>query len=119
MAKLSQRNLNQTAVLWEASGVDQYNRATVEAPVEIQLRLEEVEGVTLDADNTKVEYDAIAKVKQDIPVKSILALGTLDAVPTSDFKQVVKQVTIPNVKGTDTYREVLLINYSDSLPALS
>lgn len=119
MPKLSKRRLTQSAVLWEASGLDQYNRITVEAPVDIKIRLESTVGQTLDSRNTKIEYTAIAKVDRDIADGSIIALGTTDELPESDFKQVVKLITIPSVNGKDIYREVLLINYSDSLPDLS
>jgi hypothetical protein len=69
--------LEQTALLWAASGVDRYGQVTVLPPVEIPVRWLTKRREVLDAKGNTIALDAQAVVRQRIAVGSHLWLGNL------------------------------------------
>ncbi len=112
---------NQKAVLWMANGFDSFGERKVNAAVSIDVRWETKTGQTLDAQNNIVAIESNAVVDRDIVIGSILWLGNIDdiATPPVDLRQVVGFGGIPDVKGRNTRRTVLMTRFSDELPALA
>ncbi len=118
---LETTELNQTAVLWPANGVDNYGEYKVDDPVQINVRWEEGQREALDSNGNPIGVDALVVVDQVIAVGSIMWEGLLEDVasPPVNLKQVVNFTAIPDLKGHEVRRTVLLIRYSNELPTLN
>lgn len=113
-------NLTQKAVLWAANGFDSYGEPKVDAGVEISVRWEDGRGEVTDAKGNAIAYDATVTVDRRITVGSIMWLGKLaDYASTETKLRVVSFSEVPDVKGQNKWREVLLARLSDELPDLA
>lgn len=112
---------HQKAVLWEASGKDDYGEVTVDAAAEITVRWAERRREGVDPQGNTIAIDATAVVDREIAVGSIMWLGALVDLPTplTDLNQVVNYNSIPDIKGREFYRTVSLIKYGNTLPVLA
>ncbi len=112
---------HQKAVLWTASGFDDYGEPKVDAAIEITVRWEERLQEAVDPNGNTIALDAMVVVNQDVVVGSIMWLGKKDdlATPPVDLKRVMTFNKIPDVKGRISRRTVGLIRYSNKLPALA
>ncbi len=112
---------HQKAVLWEASGTDDYGEVTLDAAAEVTVRWTERQREGVDSQGNTIAIDASAVVDQQIAVGSIMWLGELvdlPAIPTN-LKQVVNYGSVPDVKGREFWRTVLMIKYGNTLPVLA
>lgn len=90
----------QDAVLWPATGVDEYSNVTLGAAVEIK-----VDGII---DITK-EGSGQAIVDRQIPIGSHFFFGTLAGFnPTKRILQVTEYMEVPDLKGQNKFRKVKL-----------
>ena len=114
-------SLHQKAVLWTFSSYDNQGEAKVSAATEIDVRWEESVRETLDPKGNVIAADATVVVDRDIANHSIMWLGAEDdlASPPVDLYQVISFSKIPDVKGRNFRRVVLLMKYSDELPELA
>lgn len=121
MPAIETANRKQKAVLWAASGHDDYGEPKVNSAVELSVRWTEGREETTDAQGEVVSYDATVRVDREIAVGSVLWKGKLADVPspTSDLFRVVARKTVPDLKGRDFERIVFLKRLSESLPTLN
>lgn len=118
-------NLEQTALLWEAVGVDDFGVITVSAtPVEVNVRWNETKGESSSSQQSPISKTPDVIVDRDIPIGSIMWLGGFldvegtgtSTTPEGNFKQVTKFSKIPDIKGDSYFRSVGLTHFGDLLP---
>ena len=121
MPDIETQGRHQQAVLWEAAGLDDYAKPTVnEQRQEILVKWNEQRQESLDAQGNTIVIDATAVVGQEIPVFSIMKLGTIEDLgdaPTG-LKMVVNYSETRDIKGRGIFRSVGLMRYSDTLPTV-
>jgi hypothetical protein len=112
---------HQKAVYWAASGTDIEGEVTLAAAVELSVRWENTDTQVLDAQGNPVAISAVVVVDRDIPVGSIFWEGKQSALPSpvTDLLRVEEFKSIPDVKGRNSRKTVLLSKYSDTLPDLA
>jgi hypothetical protein len=120
MPAIGKRNLKQDAVLWAASGTDDYGEVTVSAAIGIKVRWERENKEAIDALGATIAFEDAAFVDRDIADGSILWLGKLANLPNQpeDLRQVIQFAKIPDIKGRNFSRVVGLIKFSDALPTI-
>jgi len=121
MPSLASSGRHQKAVLWAATGnFDNEGDALISSPVEITVRWEEVLEEAVDPNGNTVAVDAKITVDRVITVGSILWLGELIDLPSppTELKQVIGRNHIPGIKSRQTYRSLMLMRYSDTLPTI-
>jgi len=106
----------QFAVYEEATGTDDYNQATRAAPVELKVRWELTRSQIIDAAGDTISIEAQVVVNQVIVEGSTMWLGKLADYPASpaNLKEVVVFKEIPDIKGREFRRTVLLRKFSDT-----
>lgn len=104
------RHLNQTAVLWPVSGADNYGNPTLGTAVEIPVRWVWVKRQITTADGSVIGIDATVQVDRAIENGSRMWLGLLSAVAgATRLCEVVAYDETPDLKGNETFREVMLM----------
>lgn len=122
---MEDRDLHQKAVLWTATGKDDYGQVTVDAAyasgAEVSVRWEEGRRESLDANGNRIGIDGRVAVDREIAVGSILWLGAKDDLPDAavDLRQVVNYKTIPDVKNRASRRTVEVIRFGNTFPAVT
>lgn len=123
MAAPEVSGLEQTAVMWAALDDDRYGDATVDDPMEVDVRWNTVHRQTTDANGNTVLLDAEVVVDRRIPVGSLMALGTLADWPGTDLNvednelmEVVVYEETPDIKNAETFRSVGLKRYRGVTP---
>jgi len=112
----------QTALLWEASGIDRNGRVTLSSRVELTVRWEDHKFETRDILGNVITYDArVHTTRDNIPVHSIMWQGGEDDIsgtgdPDSDFFEVQTYHEVPDIKDRVRRRVVYLMRYGDTLP---
>lgn len=111
-------NRHQTAVLWEVDGYDSHAEVTVGAPAAISVRWNNTQGRALDPQGNTVALDATVIVAQDVPVGSLMWLGTLaqlEAVGNTltNLMQARTVEKTPDLKGRVHFRQLGLVKYRD------
>lgn len=116
----------QKAVLWERTGYDRTGQPTVTAsPVELDVRWDETFRQVPSRDRTPTTIEAVAVVTRDIPIGSLMWLGSLDDLPgtdhtpSSDVMEVHSYNGVPDLKNRVTYREVNLKRFKNVLGTTS
>ena len=111
----------QKAVLWAANGHDDYGEWKVDTAVEIDIRLQQGSSKVKDSHGNLILVDSTAVVGQEVPVGSVLWVGSLDEVADTpvNLLQVKDALYVPDVKGRKVRRTLLLVRLSDTLPALA
>ncbi len=106
------------AVLWEKIGTDSHGEATHGEPDEIDCRWVGKPRAVMGSNNEPITVDATAIVEQDIPLLSLMWLGTLNeyygAGSSGDDVRLMEVVAIPkadDIKGRHTRRSVRLKLY--------
>lgn len=117
---LETSELNQRAVLWAASGTDNYGEHTVNAATEIAARWESGLAEAVGAQGAVIASSGTVVVDREIAVGSILWKGKLCDVPTpkTNLHQVIDYQETPDVKARNYRRVVTLARYSDELPGI-
>lgn len=111
--------LEQDAVVWEHSGVDNYGNSTVGSATALNVRWEYVTEENLDPDTSNQAVTARVWVNQDIAIGSILwegALADLPGTPTPLY-QVISLKKIPDIKNRNIRRMLTLINFNNTVPS--
>lgn len=110
----------QFAVLAAVTGSSgDYGEDTAAAAIEIKVRWELGRTQSVDAGGTTIGIDVTVVVDREIKVGSTLWLGRLVDYPDSpaNLKVVVDYKEIPDVKGREVRRVVLLRKMSDEVLA--
>jgi len=117
----------QKAVYWEASGVDNHGCPKLKAPIEVDVRWEQVARTVLHDDSFNLSNPGkmvaiVAEVIVDrkMPQGSVLWLGELaDLVGTGssiqDLCEVCFYEEVPDLKGRNIRRSVTLMRSRDVL----
>lgn len=120
----------QKALLWAASGYDDYGRPKRDAlSTELDVRWLYVKGRVVDPEGNNIQTDAQVVVAQEIVVGSLMWLGSLvdlaaelpgtgtgtDLIPTSNLYEVVKYEYTPDIKGREFRRMVHLRRFTDTI----
>ena len=114
MVNVSTVALRQTAALWAATG--NYDNdgdpevAAVGSPVEIKVRWEEETQERVNEDATPIAITTTVFVDREILKGSVLRLGTVAGLPSppDNLHEVVEYDEIPNIKGVNPQRCVVL-----------
>lgn len=118
---LETSDLKQTAVLWAATGVDDYGEVELAAYVEIDVRWETGKRETIDAQGNTIAVDSTVVADREVAVGSIMFLGDYDDYTngTDTVFRVVDYKEIPDVKNRQVRRVLSLMRQSNTLPALA
>lgn len=123
MPAIEEMFLEQTAVLWEAAGTDIYGREVVSSdPYEVSVVWTWGRSQSRDAKGNVIAIDATVLIFQEVPVDSVMWLGTLDdlpgtaLVPEEDVMVVASCNASPNMKNTETAYDLKLARRGASLP---
>lgn len=123
-----QTNRYQKAVLWMASGTDDYGQPKTVAPVEIRVRWITKRTQVNDPQGNAVSLDATAVVDRKISPGSVMWLGEYadflgtgsgSASDDTELHEVKTYDETPDLKGRLVYRTVGLARYRDALPTLT
>ncbi len=113
MPSMETADLRQCAVLWPATGHDEYGQPTVGEPVEIRCRWVKKSQQVPDAQDNLVTVDATVVVCRKVEVRSNLYEGTLADYLTlgtsGDREALVEVVTFsetPDIKNRFHRREL-------------
>ena len=120
MPAIESADRKQKAVLWAATGVDDYGEHKVSAAVEIRVRWEEKRREGVNPNGNTIAVEATVVVDRVIAIGSIMWLGKKAdlADPPVNLKQVMGRGEIPDTKGRKTRRTVLLVRHSNELPTV-
>lgn len=118
-------NLNQKAVLWEKAGLDSHGRITVSAPREVRCRWTEGDNQVTDMNGQPVTINGQLRCDEDIPLGSILHIGSLDSWEedrdndvAGDYLEVQTRTVTPDIKGRATAHTYGATFYRDTLPTV-
>ena len=115
MTRTTTRRRHQKAVLWAATGYDEYSDIEVSAGVEIDVRWEWGKRDGLDAQGNTITIEATVVVDRKIAVGSKMWLGKLAAYETGEtVLYVVNYDEIPDLKGRKYRRVVSLSRHSNA-----
>ena len=114
----------QKAVLWEATGVDDYNEPIVSAPEELDCRWVNKRREMVGNDGTPIAVDATVVVDREIPINSLMWEGSLDDLPagtsfTVADGQIMKVLLCnrtPDIKARVNRYTAGLMRFRDVLP---
>jgi hypothetical protein len=113
----------QKAVYWACTGHDGYGEPVLAAPIELDVRWVARQTEMVSADGNVVGLDATAVVDRDIPIDSILWLGTLatfygvgSAGSPSGLMVVKAFNSALDIKARVSKRSVGMMRYKDRLP---
>lgn len=122
---LSYEQLIHKATLWERANYDDQGQPLVKNPVEIDCRWRPTNRSAAGPNNSTIAIEVSVVVDREIPVDSILWLGTLDCLPgtmpepRSDLFQVKTTHKTDNVSGTESRLRVGLVRFGNTLPQLA
>lgn len=120
MPDVSVVNLKQKAVLWAYLGTDRYGQPKVQATAqatEIDCRWEQKVQERVNAEGTTIGYPITAFVDREIEVGSVMWKGEKANLPDPlvDLYEVVAYDEVPDIKGRNPVRTVVLDRYAGSL----
>lgn len=114
------------AVLWEATGIDDYGNPTISStPVDVAVRWETTKRRGGDPNSDAAATDIKAVVGRTVPLGSAMWIGRIAdlpgtaELPESDVMRVVDYTEVPDVKGRYLRRQVTLVKAGDALPAFT
>lgn len=112
--------INQTAVYWEKVGENIHLEEILAAPREILCRWIDGETELPDAQGNPIAVQAVAVVKEDLVIGSILRLGTLasyigsgSALTDDDIAYIQITNKVPDLDVKNYYRSVGLVRYGN------
>lgn len=114
-------HLKQKATYLAANGtVDVYGKQKLSTAIEIEVRWEEKSENILEPDGTVTAVTDVVIVDRDIPVRSIMWLGSLldfnNRATHTDLREVYKFDKTPDIKGRNFRRVCKLVRHSNQLP---
>lgn len=106
-------------MLWPSIGVDADGEAKVGPAVQVLTRWEQGRGNTSRPHSAEESVTATIIVDRVVPIGSILWKGKINAVPEviHDLVRVMDYREVPDIKGRNKQRLVLVSAYSDKIPA--
>lgn len=110
----------QKAVLWNASGYNDYGelKVTSATGTELRVRWEDKKSIIQDPLRGPIEIDAVVYVGQAIAVGSVMWKGQLNDYTGAEQKwEVVRYEETPDLRGRDPVRLVYLRRLSAELPS--
>lgn len=115
------------ALLWTARHVDAYGNPRVDTPPEeVDVRWNQRRTMGADASGNPVALDAMVAVDQEIPVGSVMWLGSLadwlgtgSGGPEDELHEVMTYNESWDLRGRECRRELGLRRKGDALPQLS
>ena len=109
------------AVLWPLSGQDNFGEVTLATRVEVTVRWDDTQREALDAQGKTIKIDASVLVDRSIAVGSIMWKGELADLPNppTNLFQVIGYEETSAINNKFRHREVLLMKYGNTLPALA
>lgn len=120
MPPVEEIGIHGTAVYWEKLRVDRYGEDILAAPREVECRWIDGQTDLLDAQGNVVTVEAVAVVKEDLVIGSILREGTLSDYPGSantadDDTVCYVRLTnkVPDLDNRFFYRSVGLSKYGN------
>lgn len=114
--------LDQKAVLWLKSTYDAAGEQVVSEPIEISVRWEADRREILGPNETPIASTAVVMVDRNIPEGSIMWQGELTSLPdelTEGIHEVVAYSEVPDLKGRNFQRTVILAKYKGELPTVT
>lgn len=111
------RMRRQKAVLWAYVGNNDYGQPTVDAPIEIKCRFEDVQEEFIDMVGAKVISDAKIYLDREVALHSVIWVGRLLDLPVdpTNLLEVRKYSALPNLRNTETLRMAMLMNLKTPL----
>lgn len=113
----------QKVVLWAKTGVDRYTNTLRGDPVQLTVRWRYTNRDAMDPQGNKIQINATVDTEQDIPMNSLLWLGTLpewnssgSAATDTGLMEVVSFDNTPDVKNRVVKRTFGLKRYKNTLP---
>lgn len=114
----------QSVLLFAATGAsDGYGVPLVGAvPSEVKVRWVDKVRVVPDANGNTVSVDGTVVTVQAVPLQSVIWKGGLDdlpgtaELPTSAFKRVVADLSVPDLKGRVTRYEYGFVRSGETMP---
>lgn len=123
MPDIETMEMDQRAVLWPSIGTDPYGQVKVGPPVEIPVRWEQYRREMKDDDGQMFLSDAMVVVGRDVPVDSLLWLGTLAQWQSTGVNQADNNLQIvfqfgkiPDLKNVAIRRTCITRRFKDVLP---
>lgn len=112
--------VTQLVTHWAKSSYDEYGAPTVSTPVELTVRWEQGLSQQIQTAAAPTSVDATVWVDRDIEVGSMFRLSALVDVPgtADEILEVVDFQKIPDIKGREFERVVLLRKYMELLPTV-
>lgn len=121
MPPLESKDRTQAVVVWVPDGIDSYGQPTWETPREITVRWVWRQREIGDGKGGTVVLDASVVAGEEVPVDSLLFLGTLEGVggwyeagsATDDARlcQVRTSTTTPDIKGRNVRYELGVMRF--------
>lgn len=123
MPSVETSDLVQTAVLWELSSKDNYNRPVVGVGEDIPVRWLKNRGESKSSEGDAQSKTVTVIVCQSIPIGSLLWLGSLNdivgtALPSTNLYIVTDYSETPDLKGRNFRRSVQAMRYTDLFPTV-
>jgi len=116
-------NLKQKAVLWAASGRDDYGGRTLAEPVELRVRWESTKTEGGDPKSEAAAKSVTCHTDQSVAVGSEMWLGELDdlvgTASPGDIHVVTAITSVPDIKGRVTKYTLTLDRKSEKLSDLT
>ena len=111
---------HQKAVCWSKAGIDRNGEPTVSSPIELDVRWEKGLSRQIDTEIDTISVVATVWIDQEISLGSMMWCGELVDLPDTpdNILEVVDYVEIPDIKGRNPERVVLLQKYADHLPTV-
>ncbi len=121
MPKLEISSLNQKAVLYTLSRYDADGDVVLSNPVELSVRKELGSPLAINPIGATIEFDVALWVDQEITLGSVVWLGALADLPgvPTNLKEVVDYREMPDIKGRNFERIILLNAWNNTLPTVS
>jgi len=123
MPPIEDSDLIHTAILWRATGVDAYGKATVAAPVQVDCRWMPKRTAGTGDDGQKIAIDAQVIVDTDVPVDSIMMRGCLadynGSAADNQYMKVASGQEASDLRGMYVRRQLNLTRQGAALPAVT
>ena len=113
MPPIEELGRQQKAVLWNRTGYSKFNEPELGSPEEIKVRWDDVRRESIDSRGTPIVIDADVVVNQEVPIGSLLWLGSLDdwsiscTADNNNVMQVIGKKSTVDLKNIGIYYRTL------------
>jgi hypothetical protein len=121
MPSITRTTLNKKAVLYARGAFDKFGEQSVDEGIQIKARWELGSSWVIDNFSSTEEADGVVWVDRVVTKGSLLYKGGLADLPSpvTDLYEVVDYTEIPDTKGRDVERVVLIRRFRDALPTVN